>query len=291
MSEPGLGIVVVAYNTAVVVVVDNSRDAATAAACAGHGVDVDYIDPGSNLGYAAGVDLGLRRLSTELVLVLNPDMTLMRDPCEIAPDEDTIVTGVLQMSGDSWSPDQPPPNVHPLPTPGREVWRSVVSYRAYRWRRPLTAATDVPQADGAWLLARRTTWNRLGGLDRRFELYYEDVDLCRRVAVSGRLLCVPVLVGAHRGGSSAGSARALAYALLGVSRVRYYHLAGVGRFPRALGIGTSVVEFLLRSVTRRPEGDAARWRTLRLQLTEARRPGSVWLLGGPRSWDAPSPML
>jgi GT2 family glycosyltransferase len=161
-----------------------------------------------------------------------------------------------------------------------------VSYRAYRWRRPISRATVVPQADGAWLLGRRSVWERLGWMDDRYELYYEDVQLGLTLARSRGLVILPRVVGEHRGGSSASSARGLSYTLLGVSRVRYYHLARVGRFPRALGVVTSITEFAIRSLARRPEGHDVRWRTLRLQLRESASPGSVWLLGGAREMSA-----
>lgn len=303
-TSASLAIIVVAYNSAgylpdllssverhcadsIVVVVNNSADAETRSACELSALDVRYIEPESNLGYAAAIRLGSSVAATDVVLVLNPDVTLTVDPRSLVAESSIeIVTGVLVRPGRSWSVGQIPENLHPLPTVGRELLRSVVSYRAYRWRRPLSTPTTVPQADGAWLLGRRSVWERLGWMDERYELYYEDVALCRALAPTGSLLALPRVVGEHRGGSSASSAGGLAYKLLGVSRVRYYHLTSLGASPRLLGVVTSLTEFAIRSVARRPEGQAIRWQTLRLQLREARQPGSVWLLGGARDMSA-----
>jgi GT2 family glycosyltransferase len=38
---------------------------------------------------------------------------------------------------------------------------------------------------GGCLLARRDCFTRLGGMDERFFLYYEDVDFCRRARAAG----------------------------------------------------------------------------------------------------------
>ena len=314
-TQPRLGIVTVSYRSAdhveellasvaehapdaVVVVVDNSGDPATAGACA---EDVDrtgrtsYLDPNANLGYAAGVNVGVRRCGdVDVVLVVNPDVVLTVDPRVLTHhlEEPGVlaVTGVLAHGGRPWTPGAPPANAHPAPSVGRELIRSVVSYsRAYRWRRPLTSPTPVEQADGAYLVMRRSTFDTLGGLDERFELYYEDVDLADRIRRRGRLLMAPVLVGRHAGARSARRSEGMAYTLLSVSRVRYYRVRGLGRWPGLLAAATSGVEYAVRTATRRPEGDAVRWRTLRAQLREARHPGSVWLLGPPRPMTPPAP--
>ena len=56
-----------------VTVVDNSSSSEVSAAARRHGAS--YVDAGSNLGFAAGVNLGLKRLELnppENVLLLNP---------------------------------------------------------------------------------------------------------------------------------------------------------------------------------------------------------------------------
>jgi N-acetylglucosaminyl-diphospho-decaprenol L-rhamnosyltransferase len=266
-----------------VVVVDNADEDACARLAAAHGAT--YVGGAGNLGYAAAVNRGLERLDSDLVLVVNPDVVLLRDPRTLSSwlGADGVVSG--RVTTPASAPTAGPDNVHPLPSTGREILRALVSYRAYRWRTPLDAPTAVPQADGAYLLAARTTWRSLGGLDDRYELYYEDVALGRTLWPGRRLILVPDVVATHVGGHSARRSGGLSYTLLGVSRVRYYHLSGMTRAPRLLGASTSVVEYLVRTVTRRPEGDRRRWEAVRLQLREALHPGTVWLLGGPRPMD------
>jgi GT2 family glycosyltransferase len=48
-----------------------------------------------------------------------------------------------------------------------------------------TQSQDVDWANGACLMVRKSLYDRLGGLDERFFMYFEDVDLCRRVQQLG----------------------------------------------------------------------------------------------------------
>ena len=57
---------------------------------------------------------------------------------------------------------------------------------------------------GAFALVRRDLFERLGGFDERFFLYYEEVDLCRRIrAAVYRVQYWPELRVHHIGGVSA----------------------------------------------------------------------------------------
>lgn len=63
---------------------------------------------------------------------------------------------------------------------------------------------DVDQPPGACLLLRRAEWQQLGGLDERLSLFFNDVDLCKRLWRRGRrvhyLASAEVLH--HRGAST-----------------------------------------------------------------------------------------
>jgi GT2 family glycosyltransferase len=301
--ERSLGVVVVAFRSAStlrrlldsapadapILVVDNSGDPETARICAVPGVA--YVDPHANLGYAAAVNLGIAALERDndgdLVLVLNPDVELQGDPRRVASllDDPSVLAVTGALAGDQGASRFG--NLHPLATTGRELLRGLVGWRAYRWDKPIPPVIPV-QADGAWLLFSRDSWRRVGGLDERYELYFEDVALAQRIGdLGGRIAVAADVVGHHVGGVSAAGSDGLSHLLLGVSRVRFYHLSGITRFPRTLGVTTSLLEYLSRSLTLRPEGFRLRGRALRLQLRESLHPGSVWLLGAPRTMERP----
>ena len=56
---------------------------------------------------------------------------------------------------------------------------------------------------GTCLMLSKTLWERVGGFDERYFLYWEDVDFSRRVAASGGGLRVdPVAIAVHQEGGS-----------------------------------------------------------------------------------------
>jgi GT2 family glycosyltransferase len=70
---------------------------------------------------------------------------------------------------------------------------------------PAVVSASVPVAllNGACMLARRSALETVGGLDERYRLYYEEVDLARRLGGAGfRILLVPGVRAVHRGKGS-----------------------------------------------------------------------------------------
>ncbi len=65
--------------------------------------------------------------------------------------------------------------------------------------------TDVDQIMGAAFMTRRSIIDKLGGLDERFFMYYEEVDFCYRVSKAGyRIVFTPTITITHLGGQSSG---------------------------------------------------------------------------------------
>jgi GT2 family glycosyltransferase len=66
------------------------------------------------------------------------------------------------------------------------------------WRRDSTREVDV--VAGCFLLIQKSLWDRLGGFDRSFFMYGEDVDLCLRASHQGfRPLFTPEATIVHHG--------------------------------------------------------------------------------------------
>jgi len=72
-----------------------------------------------------------------------------------------------------------------------------------RWADP-EAAAEVDWIPGAFVFIRAQDFAMLGGFDERFFMYYEEVDLCRRLRAAGRRIQYwPELKAMHIGGASA----------------------------------------------------------------------------------------
>jgi GT2 family glycosyltransferase len=69
----------------------------------------------------------------------------------------------------------------------------------------LGGPTSVDWVSGACMISRRRTLERLGGLDERFFMYFEDADLCRRARAAGwGVFYLPEVEVTHEAGGSTG---------------------------------------------------------------------------------------
>jgi N-acetylglucosaminyl-diphospho-decaprenol L-rhamnosyltransferase len=262
-----------------VVVVDNKSDPAVVAladrlgavAVTGHG----------NLGYARGSNLGARSVTVpwDVLAIVNPDVTVSDDfdrvAAEVVGTGAGIVSGRLATGTGTFAI-----NWRRTTTPARELLVALFGTGMYARTAvpPPIRPTFVPQVDGALLLIPRAVWERLDGFDPRYELYYEDIDICRRAAMQGGVLLVPEVVGTHIGCESYERNRTAAYITLRVSRQRYlrkWH----GLPGAAVALVATALELVTRACARTPEGAAARWRAFGCGWQELRRPGGCTVLG------------
>ena len=168
-----------------------------------------------NLGFAAGNNLAFRHARGRFVMLLNPDARivggkLVRALEELEQHRDiALIGGRVQLES-----SEKGESAHPFPGFVRQ-WL-VRSGWLHRLRRsplrhgidPMWAAPeqdrDVDWIPGAFALMRRATIRQVGGFDERFFLYWEEVDLCRRLRSDGKRIRYrsDILI-AHEGGESA----------------------------------------------------------------------------------------
>ena len=152
-----------------------------------------------NLGFAGGNNLAGKNARGRFVLLLNTD-TLLLEP--IAPVVDWLKShpsyGALtinMLDGERI----PRACTGRFPSAMRlALLRSMLvspgSYGAEE-------AYDVDWVQGSFLLIRADLWNTLNGLDERYFMYAEDVDLCKRIRDAGfRCAYLPHLQYLHWGG-------------------------------------------------------------------------------------------
>lgn len=196
-----------------IVVVDNAssdstRDEITAR-------KVHLIANATNVGFAAGVNIGVRATTAPLVLLLNPDAHLIGGLEALAAHFDDPRTGAAggMLVGSDGKP-QAGFMARNLPTPAalifevlgiNRLWPANPVNWHYRCRGvdPMTA-TLVEQPAGAFLMFPRAVWEKLSGFDERFRpIWFEDVDFCARIKAAGlRTYYEPRAVAKHTGGHS-----------------------------------------------------------------------------------------
>jgi N-acetylglucosaminyl-diphospho-decaprenol L-rhamnosyltransferase len=139
-----------------------------------------------NLGFGAAANFALRRGSAPLVCVSNADV--VPEPTAVA-ELARVALGAADagMVGPAFAGGTQ--HYHSaLPGPVALLARSFVGSAGAR---PLPSPApgdiaEVGQASGACFVMRRDAWEEVGGFDERYFLWYEDVDLAKRLHDLGR---------------------------------------------------------------------------------------------------------
>jgi N-acetylglucosaminyl-diphospho-decaprenol L-rhamnosyltransferase len=189
------------------VVVDNdSQDETAEIVRRDHGW-AQLVETGQNLGYGRGCNRGLAVADTPYVLFMNPDVTLsegslraMLGFIQAHPQVGMTAPAIERERGGLQ-------DAGPLPTPA-SILRAAAGVTAARDARrliePGSPAFQSPWLCGAIMLCRKAAVDRIAGFDPRFFLYFEETDLCLRLARAGyELWAVGEAVATHAGNSSA----------------------------------------------------------------------------------------
>lgn len=218
-----------------VCVVDNGSTDNSVGAITARWPDVEVVALGTNLGFAAANNVGIRRSSAPLVLLLNSD-TLVP-----AGSIDRLV-GRLEATGAVAAGPRlvdatgaPEVSFGPMLSPLAEA-RQLLRVRMARSRagwaqravaRLLARERTVDWVTGACLLVRRAAADEAGLLDERYFMYEEDVDFCAALrARGGRVIFTPEAEVVHLRGRSFATAGHASSALYDRSHLRFYEKHG-----------------------------------------------------------------
>jgi GT2 family glycosyltransferase len=155
-----------------------------------------------NLGYARAANAALARGHAPYVCVSNADVEpaprMLAMLTLAASDPPAGIVGPLYTGGGN--------SYHARIPTGPVILARLFAGRAGTRVPPLPRGSEtraVGQPSGACFVMRRDTWEAAGGFDEKFFLWYEDVDLARRLIDAGRQnVVVGAAVAHHQGGSS-----------------------------------------------------------------------------------------
>ncbi|MNK71875.1 N-acetylglucosaminyl-diphospho-decaprenol L-rhamnosyltransferase [compost metagenome] len=233
MAITDLGVVIVTWNSATtidqclsllpeglrVVVVDNGSSDDTRERVSRRGADL--LTPGRNLGFGAACNLGAAHLGTGDILLLNPDAAITAENLAIMKaallEDPTVgIVGPLIRDAEggmelSWGED---------PTLMTE-WRRKRAHAKPEEGTDTLGAVDW--VTGGCCLIRRDVWEMIGGFDERYFLYFEDLDLCRRIRQAGYAVRFePRAEALHSRGVSSKQIGTLVERYYRSSQIRYY---------------------------------------------------------------------
>ncbi len=171
---------------------------------------VEVLSTGSNVGYGTAANLGVAAATEEWVLVVNPDIAF--EPGSIdalfavaarRPRAGALGPRIHTGEGMLY------PSARELPSLGRGighaafgwVWPSNPWTASYRRERGVPTEGVVGWLSGACLLLRREAFDAVGGFDEGYFMYFEDTDLCERLAKTGwEVVYAPSSTVTHHGG-------------------------------------------------------------------------------------------
>ncbi|MFN2538410.1 MAG: glycosyltransferase family 2 protein [Mycobacteriales bacterium] len=187
-----------------VLVVDNASTDGTADLLASRYPQVQVVRTAANLGFAGGVVTGLEHVTTPYVVLLNSDATVRSGWLKelLKPLEDPLVAAVTSK----------------LLLPDGRLNSAGGYLEPTGYGHDLGFGEpdcDLPPADvaygcGAALALRMDAVREVGGMDPKYFLYYEDVDLSWRLWLAGyRVVFQPTAVVEHQHSATTGGGKAL----------------------------------------------------------------------------------
>jgi GT2 family glycosyltransferase len=227
-----------------VLVVDNGLPDDDPAAGVLDGVSIH--DSPVNLGYGRGHNHNLGHARYDHFLILNPDTLTTGDALHALASVLDAREDIALVAPRLVLPDgRPQLALRTLPTVRTELGRvfGLDERLDSPWSTLLTYADgtkfqQVGQVAGAAMMFRTADLRRLGGFDDRFPMYFEDVDLCRRAAGLGAVVCHLDSSITHEGEGTAKRYRARAIYWVETSRMKYYAIHESGLRRRVLAVIT-----------------------------------------------------
>jgi len=158
--------------------------------------NLKYILAPKNLGYGAGMNLGAKYAKGEYLFILNPDVVFKADIVSsliniISKDEKMAIIAPLLYTTNNKMMDQGARELTPL--------RALIKYSfldkifpnnpisknfwVKNWKE--NKLNEVDNVPGTALVIKKDIFNKVGGFDEKFFLYFEEFDLCKRVREEG----------------------------------------------------------------------------------------------------------
>ncbi|KKS98648.1 MAG: glycosyl transferase family protein [Candidatus Gottesmanbacteria bacterium GW2011_GWA2_43_14] len=180
-----------------VIIVDDASTDGSADFLSKNYPQIKVISRKQNMGFASSVNLGVKSAQGELLLLLNSDVyprkNLLGPLLPYFNDPSVFAVGMLQESQEKEG------------TVGRGRATGGFKRGFLLHRRGGTDKKDTLWVSGGAGLYRRNIWQKLGGLDEKYDpFYWEDVDLSWRAVKAGyRIFFEPRSRVVHRQGEGA----------------------------------------------------------------------------------------
>jgi GT2 family glycosyltransferase len=195
-----------------VIVVDNASSDGTGEMVQKNFPEICFIQNKQNLGFATANNLGIEKAKGEYILLLNPDTEFVEDSLSLVvkkmeSDKKIGVLGCKLINPDKTTQE----SVRRFP---RIIDIGVIFFKIYKifpflLNRYLEKDFDyskeqnVDQVMGAFFFVRGEVFDKIGPLDDKYFIWFEEVDFCLRAKKAGwDILYFPQTCVIHYGGKS-----------------------------------------------------------------------------------------
>ena len=197
----------------VIVVVDNKAETASVSALASE-AGAQYLPLATNRGYGDGMNAGVSSLPPEIewVLISNPDVELGPGAIDVLVKAGQADPGVGAVGPAIITDDEVYPSARAVPSLRLGVGHALFAniWTANPWTRAYKKESESAPVrrnagwlSGASVLVRRSAFEKLGGFDTDYFMYFEDVDLGYRLGKAGyRNVYEPAATVIHTGAHS-----------------------------------------------------------------------------------------
>ena len=164
---------------------------------------VKVLETGENLGFAKGINFGVKRATGDFLLFLNPDAVLesgkIEDFISIFGDPSVGASGVILLDFEG--------NAEKSAGKFFNLWDALAIALGLDEALGVRFSSDSKRAvdfvSGGAMMVRRIAFEKVGGFDENFFMYLEDMDFCYRLRKAGyKTVFTPDIVISHAGQGS-----------------------------------------------------------------------------------------
>lgn len=169
-----------------VIVVDNASKNDTS--IIKHDKRITYIESPKNLGFGGANNLGVQYAKGKYLFFLNPDTLLINNAIYILYSYLQNNPNVGICGGNLYDINKSPAHSYRIIAPGilSEIYTLVsgvpFKYFLHEDFNPTSSPIRVAYVTGADLLIRASIFNKIGGFNKQFFMYFEETYLCKEVS-------------------------------------------------------------------------------------------------------------
>ncbi|MBI4036743.1 glycosyltransferase family 2 protein [Candidatus Daviesbacteria bacterium] len=190
-------------------IVDNNSEDESVEKIRKHFPGVHITSNKENVGFGKAHNQNLRKIKTELILILNPDTVVLPGTIDFMVQfmKNNMEVGAATCRIEKSNGSLDEASHRGFPTP----WASFLYYFLkndslyHLTKKDMNKAHEVDAISGAFFLTRKKVLDEVGLFDEDFFLYAEDIDLCFRIKQAGfKIMYIPDVKAVHLKGISSG---------------------------------------------------------------------------------------